>query len=182
MKKFLVFVLFLGCGACFANPMFAEHTQNSIGIYAGQSTAQGDLGHLVFPWDWRIKPMSIAILQYAQPINILRLPGRVNVSMLQNFAYDSEDGASFGAFGISWDVVLGSFCGWYFGGGIGPFMRDSGDKYVESRLVFGERLFIGKNIGENWRAELFTLHFSNGDFTEINRGFNFVGLGINYSF
>ena len=61
-------------------------------------------------------------------------------------------------------------------------MRDSGDKYVESRLVFGEKVFIGKNIGDRWRAELFTLHFSNGDFTELNSGFNYLGLGVHYNF
>ena len=61
-------------------------------------------------------------------------------------------------------------------------MRDSGDKYVSSRLVFGERVFVGKRISDNLATELFTLHFSNGDFTEPNRGFNFVGIAINYSF
>lgn len=165
-----------------ANPMFDSNTRNSIGIYIAQSTGHGDLGHLVWPWDWEINPMTTAMLQYSQPINFLRLPGRVNVHMLQNFAYRHNDGASFGAVGISWDVVLVSFCGWYFGAGMGPYMRDSGDKYVESRLVFGERVFIGKNIGERIRAEFFTQHFSNGDFTNLNRGFNFLGLGINYSF
>lgn len=93
-----------------------------------------------------------------------------------------NDGASFGAIGVSWDVVFASICGWYFGAGIGPYMRDSGDKYVESRLVFGERVFIGKNIGDRVRAEIFTLHFSNGDFTHLNHGFNFLGIGVNYSF
>ncbi len=181
MKKFMLVFLIFPVNAI-ANPMFAKDTRNTVGLYIGQSTAQGDLGHLLFPWDWDISPTTIAMIQYSQPVNILRLPGRINVSMLQNFAYDSDDGASFGAVGISWDVVLGSYCGWYLGAGIGPFMRDSGDKYVESRLVFGERVFIGKNINDRWQAELFTLHFSNGDFTELNRGFNFVGLGFNYSF
>ena len=70
----------------------------------------------------------------------------------------------------------------YIGAGIGPYMRDSHDRYVESRLVFGERVFIGKNIGNDWHIEFFTQHFSNGDFTEINRGFNFTGLSVSYSF
>lgn len=165
-----------------ANPMFGAGTKNSIGIYVAQSTAQGDLGHLVFPWDWEFNPMTTIMFQYSQPIQILRLPARINVHALQNFAYNSQDGVSFGAVGVSWDIVFASFCGWYIGAGLGPYMRDSGDKYVESRLVFGERVFIGKNLGNSWRAELFTQHFSNGDFTELNRGFNFLGLGVHYSF
>lgn len=165
-----------------ANPMFAPNTRNSIGIYAAQSTGHGDLGHLVWPWDWEFNPMTVAMIQYSQPIQFLRLPGRVNVHALQNFAYRHNDGTSFGAVGISWDVVFASICGWYVGAGLGPYMRDSGDKYVESRLVFGERVFIGKNISDHVRAEIFTLHFSNGDFTEMNRGFNFLGVGVNYSF
>lgn len=162
--------------------MFAPNTRNSIGIFAAQSTGHGDLGHLVWPWDWGFNPMTVAMIQYSQPTQILRLPARVNVHALQNFAYHHDNGASFGAIGISWDIVFASICGWYIGAGMGPYMRDSGDKYVESRLVFGERVFIGKNIGNRMQAEVFTLHFSNGDFTEMNRGFNFLGIGVNYSF
>ena len=165
-----------------ANPMFAENTQNSIGLLVAQSTGHGDLGHLLWPWDWDLTPSTLAMFQYSQPIEILRLPARVNIHALQNTAYNSEQGTSFGAIGIAWDIVLFSKCGWYAGLGIGPYMRDSGDRYVESRLVFGERVFIGKNITDKPRAELFTIHFSNGDFTELNRGFNFLGMGVNYSF
>ena len=162
--------------------MFGPNKGNSIGVYIGQNSGQGDLGHLIFPWDWKISPMTIVMAQYSQPLNILRLPARTNIHLLQNFGYNHDDGTSFGAIGVSWDVVFGQICGWYIGAGIGPYMRDSGDDYVESRLVFAERVFIGKNISENLRAELFSQHFSNGDFTEINRGFNFIGLALNYSF
>lgn len=180
-RLYALFVLLAPLTAT-ANPMFANGTQNSIGIYLAQGTGQGDLGHLVFPWDWRIGPMTMLMAQYSQPIEILRLPSRVNIDVLQNIAYNSADGTSFGAVGISWDVVLFELCGWYAGIGIGPYMRDSGDRYVASRLVFGERVFIGKNIGERVRAELFSQHFSNGDFTDVNHGFNFLGIGVNFSF
>ena len=165
-----------------ANPMFGHNSRNTIGIYIGQSTSQGDLGHLVFPWDWRISPMTLSMIQYSQPISLLRMPARINVHALQNFGYASADGTSFGAIGISWDIAFISICDFYIGAGLGPYMRDSGDKYVSSRLVFGERVFIGYKISEHLNAELFTLHFSNGDFTQTNQGFNFIGLGINYSF
>lgn len=165
-----------------ANVMFGDDTRNSIGLYAAQGTGPGSLFKLIQPGLWDVSPMTMLMVQYSQPMEIMRLPARMNVNIVQNFGYKSSKGLSFFAAGVSWDVALLQWCGWYFGGGIGPYMRDSHDRYVSSRLVFGEKVFIGKNITDNWRTELFTLHFSNGDFTETNRGFNYVGLGVNYSF
>ena len=164
------------------NPMFATGTKNSIALYTAQGTSPGSLLKLINPFLWDFEPMTNIMLQYSQPIEIFRLPSRMNLSLVQNFGYSHDDGLSFIAAGISWDVSLVNWRGFYLGVGIGPYMRDSGDRYVESRLVFGERVFIGKNVSDRWRLEWFTQHFSNGSFTEINRGFNFTGLAINYSF
>ena len=185
MKKFYaIFVIFFmsAANANHDNPMFEKHKLNSIMFHVAQSTGRGDLGHLALPWEWEFNPMTLIGLQYSQPTKFLRLPSRVNIHLIQNFAYRSNDGASFGAMGISWDVAFFNRHGWYIGAGIGPYMRDSADDYVESRLVFGEKIFVGKTVTDKIRAEIFTLHFSNGDFTEINHGLNFLGLAINYSF
>lgn len=164
------------------NPMFAPDTRNSVGIYAAQGTGPGRLMKLINPFLWDIDSMTMLIAQYSQPVSIFRLPARINLNLVQNFAYGDAHGLSFSAVGVSWDVALAQWRGFYLGLGIGPYMRDSRDQYVDSRLVFGERVFIGKNIGTRFRAELFTQHFSNGNFTEINRGFNFAGIGLHYSF
>lgn len=164
------------------NPLFAPGTENSIGIFIGQSTGDGDLGHLINPFDWDISPMTFFGIQYSQPTTILRMPSRINVEAMQNIAYDSASGASFGAVGISWDIALFSWCGFYVGAGLGEYLRDSGDQYVTSRLVFGERVFIGAQISDHFHAEIFTMHFSNGDFTETNHGLNFIGATLRYSF
>ena len=184
MKKiFLILTAVLCSETAFANnPMFAKDTQNSITLYAGQGTGSGSLFKLVDPFMWDFEPMTMLMLQYSQPSELFRLPSRINLSYVQNFGYHHDKGLSFMAIGISWDVAIINWNGFYLGVGIGPYMRDSRDRYVESRLVFGEKFFIGKNITDHWRAEFFTLHFSNGDFTEINRGFNYTGLAINYSF
>ena len=182
MKNFAYIFILLFPYCAIANPMFGDGTENSIGIQFAQSTDHGDLGHLILPSDWRIEPMTLLSLEYSQPIKILRLPSRINVHLLQNFAYHSADGRSFGAIGISWDIAFLSWCNFYLGAGLGPYIRDSGDDYVTSRLVFGERVFIGYQINNRINAEIFTLHFSNGDFTETNRGFNFIGTGFRYSF
>ena len=150
------------CASASYNPMFGDNHKNSVSVHLGQGTGPGSLFKLVNPGQWDFMPQTMIIVQ--------------------NFGYNSSRGLSFLGVGISWDVVPFSWCGFYIGGGLGPYMRDSHDRYVSSRLVFGEKLFIGKNISDKWRAEFFTLHFSNGDFTEINRGFNFTGLAVNYSF
>ena len=181
MKKICLILIFC-CGVANANPMFGNKDKNSFGVYVAQSAGQGDLGYLIFPWEWDFGPMTFVMAQYSQPVEIFRLPARINFNVMQNFAYRGMDGTSFGAIGLSWDIALLHWCGWYMGLGIGPYMRDTGDRFVESRLVFGERVFIGREISDDWRVELFSQHFSNGDFTDINHGFNFLGLAVNYSF
>ena len=185
MKKFVLLSCFISLTlpqVVHANVMFGDNTRNSIELHIAQGTGPGTLFKLIQPGLWDIRPMTLVMAQYSQPMEIMRLPARMNVNFVQNFGYHSSQGLSFFAAGVSWDVALLQWCGWYLGGGIGPYMRDSRDRYVSSRLVFGEKVFIGKTITNNWRGEIFTLHFSNGDFTEVNRGFNYVGLGINYSF
>lgn len=183
MKKLFVLLAFISMtDAVCANPMFADGTENSIGLYIAQGTGSGSLFKLINPGLWDFSPMTSGMIQYSQPMEIFRLPSRMNLNYVQNIAYNSQKGLSFMAIGVSWDIALINWRGFYAGIGVGPYMRDSRDRYVESRLVFGEKVFIGKNIADQWRIEIFTHHFSNGDFTEKNRGFNYTGIGINYSF
>ena len=164
------------------NPFFPGDKINSIGGYVAQSTGSGTLFKLVEPWLWEFNPQTLFMFQYAQPTEIFRLPARINLNFVQNVAYHSGRGLSFFAAGISWDVALLQWRGFYTGIGIGPYMRDSRDRWVSSRLVFGERFFIGHKISDNMTAEFFTQHFSNGNFTDLNLGFNFIGVAFNYSF
>lgn len=185
MKKYITIILAIitlpALGAD-NNPMFGKNADNAIALYVSQGTGPGSLFKLVDPFLWEFEPMTNLMVQYSQPASIFRLPSRINLAFVQNFGYRHDRGLSFMAVGVSWDVALVQWRGFYIGAGLGPYMRDSRDHYVQSRLVFGERFFIGKNIGDAWRIEFFTQHFSNGDFTETNRGFNFTGLAVNYSF
>ena len=164
------------------NIMFGANTENSVSLYLSNGTGPGSLSKLVNLFDWDIVPMNMIMAGYSQPMELLRLPGRVNVNAIQNIAYNSARGLSFFGIGISWDVAFISWRGFYIGAGIGPYYRDNHDRWVSSRLVFGERFFIGKNITDNLRTEFFTMHFSNGNLTETNLGFNFAGIAVNYSF
>lgn len=164
------------------NPMFGKDNQNSISLYTAQGTGSGTLFKLVAPGLWEINRMTIFMLQYSQPTTIFRLPGRQSLHFVQNVAYGSKGGLSFGAAGVSWDASFFDWKGYYIGFGLGPYLRDSRDRWVESRLVFGEKFFIGKSLSDRWSAEIFTIHFSNGNFTQKNEGFNFAGFSLGYKF
>lgn len=184
MKKIIALIgliTFASPAIADSNVFFGEKL-NSITLYGAQSTGSGSLLKLVQPGIWDFNPQTFIMAQYAQPIQFFRLDSRLILNIGQNFAYNSSRGLSFMGIGISVDTALVQYDGWYMGIGIGPFMRNNMDRWVESRLVFGEKVFIGKNINENWNVEMFTIHFSNGNFTPKNEGFNFVGLGIGYKF
>ena len=182
-KHILTFCLINLLTPAFAeyNVMFGDKI-NSLTIYAAQSTGNGSLLKLIQPGIWDILPQTLILAQYSQPITFFRLDSRLNLNLMQNFAYKSSKGLSFGGIGISVDTALLQYDGWYIGIGIGPYMRDVMDRWVNSRLVFGEKVFIGKNFSSNWHAEFYTIHFSNGNFTPVNHGFNFAGFGIGYRF
>ena len=142
------------------NPMFDDGDINSITINIAQSTGSHNIRKLVWPFDWDIYPQTLLMATYSQPYEIFRLPSRMNLSIVQNIAYESSHGLSFIGAGISWDVSLFDYHGFYLGIGIGPYYRDNQDRWVSSRLMFGEKVFIGKNISNHWRGEFFTQHFS----------------------
>lgn len=185
MTKISLFALTCALFLCptFAetNIMFGDKI-NSITVYGAQSTGSGSLLKLIYPGEWEISPQTFFMAQYSQPIQFFRLDSRLNLNVGQNLAYKSSHGLSFSGIGISVDTALFQHNDWYMGIGIGPFMRDYMDEWVESRLVFGEKVFIGKNIDKNWHVEFFTIHFSNGNFTAKNEGFNFAGIGVGYKF
>ena len=184
MKKYLLPLMCLiavNSAIADSNVMFGDKI-NSLTLYAAQSVGSGSLLKLVQPGLWDFNPQTFVMLQYAQPIKFFRLDSRLNLNIGQNFAYKSSQGLSFMGIGISVDSALLQYDGWYMGIGIGPFMRNTRDYWVESRLVFEEKFFIGKNISDNWYVELFTVHFSNGNFTPRNEGFNFAGLSFGYKF
>ena len=184
MKKIITSL----CLTAFIFPAFAEKNVffgdkiDSITIYAAQSTGSGTLLKMIQPGLWDISPQTFLMAQYSQPMKFFRLDSRLNLNIGQNFGYNSSQGLSFSGIGISIDSALLQYKGWYTGIGIGPFMRNRIDRWVESRLVFEEKFFIGKSINEKWNFEICTIHFSNGNFTPANEGFNFVGASIGYKF
>ena len=98
MKKSVLFSCLLSVilpNIANANVMFGDDTRNSIGIYAAQGTGPGTLFKLIQPGLWDISPMTLAMIQYSQPMEIMRLDARMNISFVQNFGYESSKGLSF---------------------------------------------------------------------------------------
>ena len=184
MKKYLISLVAI----ILAMPVFADGNImfgdkiNSVTLYAAQGVGSGSLLKLIQPGIWDFSPQTLIMAQYSQPMKFFRLDSRLNLNIVQNFAYKSSHGLDFFGMGISIDTALLQYDDWYMGIGIGPYMRDNMDRWVESRLVFGEKVFIGKNFADNWHVELFTIHFSNGNFTPKNEGFNFAGVAVGYKF
>ncbi|OHU85936.1 hypothetical protein BKN38_00305 [Helicobacter sp. CLO-3] len=89
-------------------------------------------------------------------------------------------------FGGVQDVFFSLGRHFYAGLGIGIYIRSRLDSRVGSAFTFGERLFMGyaQQIGGGGglSLEIFIKHYSNGDLTPRNAGFNFLGLGAGYSF
>ena len=182
MRKIFILVLTLITNISFANSMFCEGCENNITLYISKGTGSGTLFKLIEPNLWEDEQMILFMGQYSQPRTFFRLPARQSLHIVQNVAWNNRKNLSFGGVGISMDVALIDYNKFYLGLGMGPYMRDSRDAWVESRLVFGEKFFIGKKISKNIHLELFTIHFSNGNFTQKNEGFNFAGLSFGYSF
>lgn len=183
VKKILISVLsIMTVGAAAANPMFGDGHENLVSLSVGPGIGDGSLLKLIYPGEWKFVPMTMIMGTYSQPMTIFKIPARMNATVIQNIAYNSAKGLSFIGVGLSWDVVAFDWNGWYVGGGLGPYYRNNYDRWVSSRLVFGEKLFIGKNITDCLRMEMYTLHFSNGDLTDTNLGFNFWGFSVGYSF
>ena len=184
MKKYLLPLLGLitvNSAIADSNVMFGDKI-NSLTLYASQSVGSGTLLKLVQPGLWDFYPQNFFMVQYAQPITFFRLDSRLNLNVGQNVAYRNSKGLGFLGIGISVDTAILQYDGWYMGIGIGPFMRHKRDEWVESRLVFEEKFFIGKNLSDRWYMEIFTVHFSNGNFTKKNEGFNFAGFSVGYKF
>lgn len=150
-----------------ANPMFGEY-QNQAKIYGGS-----------YVGDTQFERASVfAMAEYAQPVTFLRLPARVNL----HAGLSSGTDITWTITGGSLDVVLLSSGRFYAGAGMGIFYRNKQTMRLSSRFTFGERGFIGYRISDKLSTEIFVQHFSNGDITDRNLGYNFAGVGMVWNF
>ena len=155
------------------NPMFGDYKHRlglvgMIGFDEGGFLKLGNLG-----------------IHYSQPNHFFRLAGRLSAE-LETF-FDTKDFSEI-IFGISQDIVLPLFMdNFYFGVGLGIYIRSQVDSYIGSAFNFGEKVFLGyrfKKVHDYFDIELeaFVKHYSNGSLRLPNIGFNFFGFGVSFLF
>jgi hypothetical protein len=122
-------------------------------------------------------------LQYSQPNEFFRLPGRLSVEILSAFGSGgySEYNQPF-IFGFAQDMVLPLVKPVYAGINLGIYIKSNATERISSKFTFGERAFFGVAVFGDVRIEAYARHFSNGTLTEKNGGQNFVGLAALRSF
>ncbi len=170
MKKLTCILSLVSCFLALpvaANVMFGD-AQNQFKILGGYAVSETEFE----------KPSKFAMLEYAQPVTFLRLDSRINLHT--GLAANGDN--DWGFVGGSLDVALLSLGNFYAGAGIGAFYRSAATPRLDSRFTFGQRVFIGYKITQRWTAEAFAQHFSNGDITDRNLGYNFAGIGVVWSF
>lgn len=143
------------------NPMFGDY-HSQIGVYGGYAVGGTAPEHF----------NGYGLVQYSQPMSIFRLPGRRNI----HAGYVNSRSDPWYMAGGSLDVALLSTNRTWFGIGIGANYRNTDTAGMNSRLIFGERVFIGYRMTDNFNLEIYAQHYSNGDLSEKNKGYNFIGL------
>ena len=128
-------------------------------------------------------------IHYGQPSTFFRLPARMVLEFEGFIGSGKEKALNQIIFGASWDAILPIYyTNFYAGAGIGIYIRTLIDTRIGSAFTFGEKIFIGyrRNINKGgggvYSCEIFIKHYSNGSLTSINKGFNFFGMSVGYSF
>jgi hypothetical protein len=184
MNKNLKNVIFVSClclglvVTCEARSYFGEK-ENQLSIYVGQEFT-GINGK-----NPRIEQLCGFHIVYSQPNTFFRLQGRQNFEGLCFFAYNNKY-RKYNRFtaGLSQDIIIPVYiynCNFFCGLGTGIFISDIGTEKISSRFMFGQKAFVGIKFGTEI-IELFVRHFSNGDLTSKNEGYNFFGIAIVHNF
>lgn len=179
ITTFFIFICNKNCLAILypknVNPMFGEH-ENQISGYIGMSSKVLYLENFYSSF-WR----------YSQPDHFLRLPGRASFEFGGALGFKGWNGIDYSQysqmfFGFLQDALVLYNEKFYYGVGIGAYIKTRVTNRISSLVVFGPSMFIGFKINDSFNTEIFFKHFSNGKFTERNIGQNFIGFSVNYNF
>ena len=169
------------------NPFFGD-ANNQVFLYFGAGVNDG-LGFPapIIPAPNKWVPFGMINIDYAQPNTFFRLPGRLNISYLQTEGWGTGYGWNWrdlqtSIVTLSQDIALFWGHGFYGGIGAGAGFQRFENYRVSSKLLFQFKTFIGYEITDRWRAEIFTHHLSNGSTTAVNYSYNFYGIGFGYNF
>jgi len=168
------------------NPLFGD-TKNQFFLNIGQGIA----GTWMLELPKNPVPFNMFHFQYSQPIKFFRLPARLSLNIKQTIGY-GESECQYGIWDwrdfttsilfLSTDYLLIWTNKWYLGNGIGTGIQMRENDRIGTKFLLGLKLFMGYNITESWRMEVFFNHLSNGSTAPQNYSYNFYGLGFGYNF
>ncbi|MDR0308009.1 MAG: acyloxyacyl hydrolase [Chitinispirillales bacterium] len=131
----------------------------------------------------KLEDLFIFELCYSQPNKFFRLPGRQNMEFITQRGngelskYNQDI-----IFGLSQDLISPAIWRMYAGINLGIYIKSQVTDRIDSKFTFGERIFLGVRILNEFRLELSVRHFSNGSLTHKNSGQNFAGLNTSFNF
>ncbi len=164
------------------NPMFGVHDeQMNFSIGAGIDSGQ------IIPVPARFVPFSLFQFGYSTPNTFFGLPARQTVNVGMTIGYGEKYGWNWDEYSIPMVYVAEDFLlawgeKWYFGSGAGIGMQAEENERFGTKLLFQFKVFGGYQLSENYNAEAFMIHMSNGSTSLNNHSYAFYGLGITYKF
>lgn len=152
-------------------PLNVFASSNQLMIYTGQGFRSSG-----------VEDLYTVNIQYSQPNEFFRIPGRRNIEA-GVFAFgDHESGLDennqFIA-GVSQDIFLINSSFFYAGVGLGGYIKSKSTERISSKVTFGQKVFAGLNMNRVI-VEMYLRHYSNGTLTNKNSGQNFMGLSLGY--
>ena len=168
MKKLIIFFILTLTIITNANASnIFNDKQNQFGYYIG-----GGLGN-------NIGLNGIVSIQYSQPTKFMRLDARQNIQISY---IESKNEPKWGIAGTSWDVTLLNKGNFYVNAGWGFYIRSKETERLDSKFTMGERFVIGYKGENSINYEFFIQHYSNGNLTDKNAGYNFIGVSTIMNF
>ncbi|MDR0407180.1 MAG: acyloxyacyl hydrolase [Holosporales bacterium] len=164
------------------NTIFDKY-ENQFVFHVSQSIKKGKLDSK----QDRFETLYNLMLQYSQPNDCFRLFGRRNFEIIA-FIGGQAKKVNYSKYnqmlmGISQDIYFPIAEHFYFGAGLGGYIKTKVTDRISSIVTFGEKFFIGYQFNDKRIiTELYIKHFSNGKLTPINKGQNFVGFAMLYNF
>ncbi|MDR3011725.1 MAG: hypothetical protein LBU70_00725 [Chitinispirillales bacterium] len=155
-----------------SNPTF-NVKQNQISLAFGQSVQNN------------FEKFSIITFCYSQPNEFFRLPGRRNIELItmrggRGSSYQPNTQSLI--FGLSQDAMSPAVWRMYLGINFGIYVESPISDRINSRVTFGERIFIGVNVTDNIVFELYNRHLPSGSLVYENSRQGFAGLSAMWNF
>jgi hypothetical protein len=129
-----------------------------------------------------IDPLYGVNAYYSQKNKFFRLQGRRTFDVL-GFLWEGKD-SKYNSFllGASQDIIIPAYKNIFVGTGVGSYISTIKlTPRVNSKFVFGLKFFVGLKYNDEC-IEFVYKHFSNGDLSDTNLGYDFASVTMVHNF